>query len=136
MDRTLVIVKPDGVERSLIGEIVRRIEQKGLALVAGELRTLDRDTAARHYVEHEGQPYYDGLLSFITRGPAFVMVVEGPDATWQVVRHLIGATNSADAAPGTIRGDLASDTRENLVHGSDSLESAIREIGIFFPQLA
>jgi nucleoside-diphosphate kinase len=125
VDRTLVIVKPDGVERSLIGEIIRRLEQKGLALVAGEFRTLDRATATRHYVEHEGQPYYDGLLSFITRGPVFVMVV----------RSLIGATNAADAAPGTIRGDLASDTRENLVHGSDSLESAIREIGIFFPQL-
>jgi nucleoside-diphosphate kinase len=131
VDRTLVIVKPDGVERSLIGEIIRRLEQKGLALVAGEFRTLDRATATRHYVEHEGQPYYDGLLSFITRGPVFVMVVEGPDATWKVVRSLIGATNAADA----IRGDLASDTRENLVHGSDSLESAIREIGIFFPQL-
>jgi nucleoside-diphosphate kinase len=134
VDRTLVIVKPDGVERSLIGEIMRRIEQKGLHLVAGELRTLDRDTAARHYVEHEGKPYYD-LLSFITRGPAFVMVVEGPAATWKVVRNLMGATNAPEAAPGTIRGDLASDMRENLVHGSDSAESARREIGIFFPQL-
>jgi nucleoside-diphosphate kinase len=114
---------------------MRRIEQKGLHLVAGELRTLDRDTAARHYVEHEGKPYYDDLLSFITRGPAFVMVVEGPAATWKVVRNLMGATNAPEAAPGTIRGDLASDMRENLVHGSDSAESARREIGIFFPQL-
>lgn len=136
MDRTLVIVKPDGVERALIGAIVQRIEQKGLRLVAGEFRTLDRDVAAQHYIEHEGKPYYDGLLAFITRGPVFVMVVEGTDATWKVVRTLMGATNAAEAAPGTIRGDLASDLRENLVHGSDSLESAQREIGIFFPQLA
>lgn len=135
MNRTLVIVKPDGVERSLIGEIIRRIECKGLRLVAGELRTLDRDIATRHYAEHAGKPYFEGLLEFITRGPVFVIVVEGPDATWQIVRNLMGATNGADALPGTIRGDLACAMRENLVHGSDSAASAEREIGFFFPHL-
>jgi nucleoside-diphosphate kinase len=136
VDRTLVIVKPDGVERRLIGEIVGRLEAKGLRVVAGELRTIDTVTAQRHYAEHAGQPFYVALVTFITRSPSFVMVVEGPEETWKVVRGLMGATNSLAAAPGTIRGDLASDLRENLVHGSDSSESAAREIANFFPSLA
>ena len=135
MNRTLVICKPDAVERGLSGEIISRIERKGLRLVAAELRTLDREVAAKHYAEHEGKGFYEDLLAFITRSPVMVMVVEGPDDTWQVVRNMMGATNPANAAPGTIRGDLAIDTGENLVHGSDSAESAAREISIFFPGL-
>jgi nucleoside-diphosphate kinase len=135
MDRTLVICKPDAVERNLAGEIVGRLERKGLTLVAAELRTIDKETAARHYAEHDGKPFYDDLVRFITRSPALVMVVEGPGDTWKIVRTLMGVTNPAEAAPGTIRGDLAIEMTENLVHGSDSLESAEREIGIFFPGL-
>lgn len=136
MNRTLVIVKPDGVERGLVGEIVGRLEAKQLRVVEAQMRVIDRETAARHYVEHEGRDYYEGLVEFITSGPALVMVVEGPEDTWRVVRALMGATNPLDAAPGTIRGDLARETARNLVHGSDSAESAAREIGIFFPALA
>ena len=135
MNRTLVICKPDAVERGLTGEIIARLERKGLRLVAAELRHLDRETAARHYAEHEGKGFYEGLLVFITRSPVMLMVVEGPDDTWQMVRLLMGATNPAVADPGTIRGDLAIETTENLVHGSDSAESAAREIAIFFPAL-
>jgi nucleoside-diphosphate kinase len=134
-DRTLVICKPDAVERGLVGEIVRRFERKGLTLVAAELRTIDAETAGRHYAEHQGKPFYDDLVAFITRSPALLMVVEGPEA-FKVVRTLMGATNPRDAAPGTIRGDLAIELTENLVHGSDSPESAQREISIFFPDLA
>jgi nucleoside-diphosphate kinase len=111
------------------------LERKGLTLVAAELRTIDEDTAGRHYAEHQGKPFYDDLVSFITRSPALLMVVEGPEA-FKVVRTLMGATNPRDAAPGTIRGDLAIELTENLVHGSDSPESAQREISIFFPDLA
>ena len=136
MNRTLVICKPDAVERGLTGEIIARLERKGLRIVAAELRLIDRETAARHYAEHEGKGFYEDLLAFITRSPAMLMVVEGPDDTWQVVRLLMGATNPAVADPGTIRGDLAIETTENLVHGSDSAESAAREIAIFFPALA
>ena len=136
MDRTLVIVKPDGVARHLVGEIISRLERKQLCVVAAELRTINAATAARHYAEHEGKPYYDKLVAFITQGPSLVLVVEGPEDTWQVVRTLMGATNSKEAAPGTIRGDLAVGMRENLVHGSDSVTSASREIEIFFPHLA
>jgi nucleoside-diphosphate kinase len=135
VNRTLVICKPDAVERGLSGEIIARLERKGLRLVAAELRQLDRETAARHYAEHEGKGFYEDLLAFITRSPVMLMVVEGPDDTWQVVRNMMGATNPANAAPGTIRGDLAIETQENLVHGSDSADSAAREIGIFFPTL-
>ena len=135
MDRTLVICKPDAVERGLAGEIIRRIEAKGLKLVAAELRTIDAQTAGRHYAEHEGKPFYGDLVAFITRSPSLVMVVEGPEDTWKVVRTLMGVTNPRDAAPGTIRGDLAVELTENLVHGSDGPESATREIGIFFPNL-
>jgi nucleoside-diphosphate kinase len=135
VNRTLVICKPDAVERGLSGEIIARLERKGLRLVAAELRRLDRETAGRHYAEHEGKGFYEDLLGFITRSPVLLMVVEGPEDTWQIVRGMMGATNPAAAAPGTIRGDLATETQENLVHGSDSAESASREISIFFPGL-
>lgn len=135
MDRTLVICKPDAVERGLVGEIVSRFERRSLRLVAAELRTITVETAAVHYEEHDGKPFYDDLVTFITRGPAMVMVVEGPEDTWKVVRTMMGATNPRDAAPGTIRGDLGILFTENLIHGSDSADSAAREIGIFFPGL-
>lgn len=136
MKRTLVICKPDAVERGLVGEIVSRLERKGLRLVAGELRTIDTDTAQRHYAEHEGKPFFASLVDFITRSPSFLLVVEGPEDTFRAVRGLMGVTNPLDAAPGTIRGDLGIELTENLVHGSDSSESAAREIGIFFPTLS
>jgi len=130
--RTLVLCKPDAVERRLVGEIVRRIERKGLTITAMELRTLDEATAKRHYAEHEGKPFFGDLVSFITRSPLVAMIVEGPEA-WKVMRTLMGATNPRDAAPGTILGDLAVELTENLVHGSDGAEAAEREIAIFFP---
>lgn len=133
--RTLVICKPDAVERGLVGEIVGRIERRGLRLVAAELRTLEQAQARRHYAEHEGKPFFEELVVFITRGPVLVMVVEGPEDTYRMVRQMMGATNPADAEPGSIRGDLATVTAENLVHGSDSPESAAREIELFFPGL-
>ena len=133
MDRTLVICKPDAVERGLAGEIISRLERKGLTLVAAELRTIDRETAGRHYAEHEGKSFYEDLVAFITRSPALLMVVEGPEDTWKVVRTMMGSTNPRDAAPGTIRGDLAIELTENLVHSSDGPDSAEREIKIFFP---
>lgn len=135
MGRTLVIAKPDAVERGLSGEIIGRLEAKGLRLVAAELRTLSVEVARQHYAEHEGKPFFGDLVSFITRSPVLVMVVEGPDATFKVVRNLMGATDPVDAAPGTIRGDLATEMGENLVHGSDSEDSAAREITLFFPGL-
>jgi len=134
-DRTLVICKPDAVERGLVGEIVGRLERKQLRIVAMELRTIDEETAGRHYAEHQGKPFYGDLVSFITRSPAVLMVVEGPEDTFKVVRTMMGVTNPREAAPGTIRGDLAIELTENLVHGSDSPESAKREIDIFFPTL-
>lgn len=119
-----------------MGEILGRIERKGLRIVAGELRTIDEATASLHYEEHQGKSFYEELVVFITGSPAFVCVVEGPgDDTWKIVRTLMGPTNPVEAPPGTIRGDLGSLLTENLVHGSDSPESAGREIGIFFPQL-
>src|SRR6476646_1773452 len=136
MDRTLVICKPDAVERGLDGEIVGRHERKQLRIVAMELRRIDEGTAGRHYAEHQGKPFYGDLVSFITRSPSVLMVVEGPEETFKVVRTLLGVTNPRDAAPGTIRGDLAIELTENLVHGSDSPESAKREIDLFFPGLA
>ncbi len=136
MDRTLVICKPDAVERGLAGEIVGRFERKGFTLAAAELRIIDAATAAQHYAEHEGKGFYDELISFIGRSPALVLVVEGPEDTWKVVREMMGATNPLTATPGTIRGDLGTKFTENLIHGSDSAESAAREIGIFFPGLA
>ena len=134
-DRTLVLCKPACVERGLVGEVVGRLERKGLRLVALELRRLDVDTARRHDAEHEGKAFFGDLVEFITRSPLVAMVVEGPDA-YKVVRTLMGATNPREAAPGTIRGDLAIELTENLVHGSDGPESAAREIALFFPGLA
>jgi nucleoside-diphosphate kinase len=129
-----VLCKPDCVERRLVGEVIGRLERKQLKLVACELRRLDETTAKQHYAEHEGKPFFGDLVSFITRSPLVAMVIEGPDA-WRVVRALMGATNPRDAAPGTIRGDLAIELTENLVHGSDGPESAAREIALFFPGL-
>jgi nucleoside-diphosphate kinase len=134
-DRTLVLLKPDAVERGLVGSILSRFEAKGLTIVALDLRTLDADTLARHYEEHVGKGFYADLVEFMSRGPVVALVVEGPEDTWEVVRAMMGATNPRKAAPGTIRGDLGILFTENLVHGSDSLDSAKREIGIFFPNL-
>ncbi len=134
-DRTLVLLKPDAVERGLIGQITARFEAKHLTIAAMELRQLDAATLARHYEEHQGKGFYADLVEFMSRGPVVAMVIEGPEDTWEVVRSLVGATNPRKAAPGTIRGDLGILFTENLVHGSDSLESATREIGIFFPNL-
>ena len=134
-DRTLVLLKPDAVERKLIGEIVGRFEAKNLTVVAMELRQLDQATLAKHYEEHVGKGFYADLVEFMSRGPVVAMVIEGEEDTWEVVRGMMGATNPRKANPGTIRGDLGILFTENLVHGSDSLESATREIGIFFPNL-
>lgn len=134
-DRTLVLLKPDAVERGLVGAIVSRFEAKGLTVVAMEMRTLDADTLARHYEEHVGKGFYDDLVAFMSRGPVVAMVLESPENTWEVVRTMMGATNPVKAAPGTIRGDLGLLFTENLVHGSDSAESATREVGIFFADL-
>lgn len=133
MDRTLVICKPDAVERGLVGTIISRFEQRLLRIAAAELVTIDEALAARHYAEHVDKPFYPELLAFIGRSPAMVLAIEGPQDTWKVVRDMMGATNPRESAPGTIRGDLGIDFTENLVHGSDSLESAQRELGIFFP---
>jgi nucleoside-diphosphate kinase len=130
-DRTLVICKPDAVERRLVGEIVSRLERKGLRIAEMRMETISKEIAGQHYGEHQGKPFYDDLVAFITRGPAVLMVVEGTEA-FSVVRTLMGATNPRQAAPGTIRGDLAIELTENLVHGSDSPESAAREIALFF----
>jgi nucleoside-diphosphate kinase len=133
-ERTLVLVKPDGVRRGLAGEVIRRLEQKGLTLVAMELRTLDRATAEEHYGEHKERPFFGELVEFITGGPLVALVVEGPNAV-SGVRRIMGVTNPTEATPGSIRGDYALEIGQNLVHGSDSPESATREIGIFFPGL-
>jgi nucleoside-diphosphate kinase len=134
-ERTLVLCKPDAVERGLVGEIIGRIERRDLRIVALELRALDAETAKQHYAEHVGKPFFEDLVAFITRSPLVAMVVQGPDA-WKVLRTMMGATNPREAAPGTIRGDLAIEHTENLVHGSDGPESAAREIALFFPGLS
>jgi nucleoside-diphosphate kinase len=134
VERTLVLVKPDGVARGLVGEVVRRIEAKGLRLVAMELRTLAPDVAETHYAEHREKPFFGDLVTFITSGPLVAMVVEGPRAV-EAFRQLAGATDPVKAAPGSIRGDFATEVQNNVVHGSDSPASAVREIGIFFPGL-
>ena len=131
-----MICKPDAVERGLVGELVGRLERKGLRLVALELRTIDVATAEAHYEEHRGKPFFEELVAFITRSPVVLVVVEGPPDTWRIVRTIMGPTNPAEAPPGTIRGDLGTVLAENLVHGSDSAEAAAREIDIFFPGLA
>lgn len=132
--RTLVLFKPDAVRRRLVGEILRRFEAKGLTVVAMELRTVDADVADQHYTEHVDKDFYPPLRDFVTGGPLVAAVLEGDEAI-EVVRALNGATDGRKAAPGTIRGDLSLSNRENLVHGSDSPESAVREIGIWFPDL-
>src|SRR5258706_1678231 len=134
-DRTLVLCKPDCVERGLVGEVIARLERKQLRVVALELRQLDEVTARRHYGEHEGKPFFGDLVAFITRSPLVALVAEGTDA-FNVVRTLMGTTNPREAAPGTIRGDLAIELTENLVHGSDGPESAAREVALFFPGLS
>ena len=134
--RTLFLCKPDAVERGLVGAIVGRLEAKGIRIVALELRTIDADLAGRHYEEHRERPFFADLVAFITRGPLVAMVLDGGEDTWKVVRGLMGVTNPREAAPGTIRGDFALETGENLVHGSDGPESAEREIALFFPDLA
>ena len=133
-ERTLILIKPDGVERRIVGEVISRIENKGLEIIAMELRTLDRDTAAQHYAEHEGKPFYADLVDFITSGPLVAIVAEGDNAiaAW---RQLAGATNPIEAAPGSIRGTFATLTNRNIVHWSDSPENGIREAKIFFPDL-
>lgn len=136
MDRTLVICKPDAVERRLVGEILRRLEAKGLTIRALDLRTIDGTTAATHYAEHAERPFYADLIRFITRSPSVVAVIEGPEDTYKVVRLMVGETNPRESAPGTIRGDLAVERTENLIHASDGPESAAREIALFFPGLA
>ena len=133
-ERTLVLVKPDGVQRGLIGEIVGRIERKGLRVVALEMRTLDRSTAEQHYAEHDGKPFFGELVSFITSGPLVAMVLEGDEAV-RAARQVIGATNPLEATTGSIRGDFAVAVGQNMVHGSDSAESAEREAALFFPDL-
>ena len=133
-ERTLVLVKPDGVRRCLAGEVIRRLEDKGLTLIAMELRTLDRATAEEHYAEHRERPFFGELVEFITGGPLVALVVEGPNAV-AGTRRLMGVTNPVEATPGSIRGDFALEIGQNLVHGSDSSESAAREIAIFFKQL-
>ncbi len=134
-NRTLVLLKPDAVERGLVGNILSRFETKGLKIVAMELRKLDTAILGRHYEEHQGKGFYNDLVAFMSRNPVVAMVVEGPEDTWEIVRNMMGATNPRAAAPGTIRGDLGTIFTENLVHGSDSAESAAREIKIFFPSL-
>ena len=133
--KTLVLLKPDAVERGLVGNILIRFETKGLKIAAMQLRTLDAATLARHYEEHVGKGFYADLVAFMGRNPVVALVLEGPDDTWEIVRAMMGATNPRGAAPGTIRGDLGTLFTENLVHGSDSADSAAREIQIFFPGL-
>ena len=132
MKQTLVLCKPDAVERGLVGEIISRFEKKGLKIVALRMLVIGPDLAEKHYAEHVGKPFYDDLVDFIGRSPAVAMVIEGPEDTWEIVMKMMGATNAAQAEPGTIRGDFSALFTENLVHGSDSAESAEREIEIFF----
>ena len=133
-ERTLVLVKPDGVSRGLVGEVLARIERKGYRVVALDMRTLTAAIAEEHYGEHRGKPFFKDLVAFITSAPLVAAVIEGEAAivSW---RAMMGATNPANAAPGTIRGDLATETQNNVTHGSDSPESAAREIALFFPGL-
>jgi nucleoside-diphosphate kinase len=134
-ERTLVLVKPDGVSRGLVGEVISRIERKGLKLAALELRDVDRATAEQHYAEHDGKPFFESLLEFITSGAVVAAVVEGPRAI-AAFRQLAGGTDPVDkATPGTLRGDFGLEVQYNLVHGSDSAESAEREIKLWFPNL-
>lgn len=133
MERTLVLVKPSAVARGLIGEVISRMERRGLTIKVARLLMVTSDMASRHYAEHVGKDFYGALVAHITSGPVFAMVVEGPSAV-SVVRRMMGATNPLEAAPGTVRGDFGLDTRRNVVHSADSLASAEREIAIFFPE--
>jgi len=133
-ERTLVLVKPDGVRRGLVGEVLSRLERKGLTPVAIEMRTLDRATAEEHYGEHRERPFFGELVDFITGGPLVALVVEGPSAV-AGTRRIMGVTNPVEATPGSLRGDYALEIGQNLVHGSDSPESAQREVALFFPGL-
>ena len=134
-ERTFVMVKPDGVQRGLVGEVIGRLEERGLKLVAATFTEIDRDLAQQHYGEHEDEPFFEGLVEFITSGPVMAMVWEGQDATRQV-RRMMGATDPADAAPGTIRGDLGLDLGRNVIHGSDHEDPGAneREIDLFFEE--
>ena len=134
MERTLILVKPDAFARGLTGEIIARFERKGLRLVALRQLQMEADLASRHYAEHEGKPFYGELVEFITSGPLVAMVLEGARAV-EAARQVIGATDPLQAAPGSIRGDFALEVGQNMVHGSDSSESAAREVGLFFPEL-
>jgi nucleoside-diphosphate kinase len=134
MDRTLILVKPDAFARGLTGEIIGRFERKGLRLIALKQMTVDEDLAKRHYAEHDGKPFFGELVEFITSGPLVAMVLEGDQAV-TAARQVIGATNPIEASPGSIRGDFAIAVGQNMVHGSDSSESAAREAGLFFPEL-
>ena len=134
MDRTLILVKPDAFARNLTGEILARFERKGLRIAALKLMTMDRALAEQHYAEHEGKPFFGELVEFITSGPLVAMVLQGHEAV-VAARQVIGATNPLEAAPGSIRGDFALEVGQNMVHGSDSNESAAREVGLFFPRL-
>ncbi len=131
MERTLVFVKPDGMERGLAGEILSRLERRGLRIAGLRMFQMEDALARRHYAEHDGKPFFEGLISYITSGPIIAAVLEGTDAV-EAVRKTMGATNPAKADPGTIRGDLGLETGRNLIHGSDSLASASREIALFF----
>ncbi|MBC1457465.1 nucleoside-diphosphate kinase [Listeria newyorkensis] len=131
MERTYLMVKPDGVERGLIGEVVARLEKKGLKLVGAKLMRIDEEMATQHYAEHVGKPFFPDLLQFITSGPVFAMVWEGDEAV-AIARLMMGKTNPLEAEQGTIRGDFAVHMNRNVIHGSDSVESAAREIGLFF----
>ena len=135
MERTLILIKPDAFARNLSGEIIARFERKGLKLVAMSLLTMTRELASQHYAEHEGKPFYDELVTFITSGPLVAMVLEGEQAV-VAARQVIGATDPLKATTGSIRGDFAIEVGQNMVHGSDSPESAAREVGLFFPELA
>jgi nucleoside-diphosphate kinase len=135
MERTLILVKPDAFGRGLTGEILARFERKGLAIVAMKHMTVERDLAEEHYAEHRERPFFGDLVEFITGGPLVALVLEGYEAI-KAARQVIGATNPLEAAPGSIRGDYALEVQTNMVHGSDAPESAAREIGLFFPELA
>jgi len=134
MDRTLILVKPDAFARGLTGEIIARFERKGLRLAALEQMQITEELAKQHYAEHDGKPFFGELVEFITSGPLVAMVLEGDDAV-KAARQVIGATNPLEATTGSIRGDFATEVGKNMVHGSDSAESAAREAGLFFPEL-
>ncbi|MDO8886128.1 nucleoside-diphosphate kinase [Candidatus Oleimmundimicrobium sp.] len=131
LEKTFLMIKPDGVRRRLVGEIIKRIEDRGLNLESMKLITLKKETAEENYVQHKGKPFFNGLIDYVTSGPVVIMVASGENAV-SVMRKMMGATNPLDADPGTIRGDFALDISENIIHGSDSVESADREISLFF----